>query len=537
MTVLPNPNASSNTTPNAQAVAGADQFEAALGQLINATGGVYSGSLGQQLTSLIGLAQQDAETLQTYPAFDQGVTTFLDYVLANGLVQSPLIQQQIIELNSLAASGQTTSAEAQGLLWFLNNALPGGLNSAPFDGSTVTNIQATANGTVWFTCANGSFGYTTNSQAAVPVTLNGTPVSVASIVIGPDGTAWFATTGGQPGYCPLGQSAATLDPVARFIVTAYSTSSGTSTDIAGTSFDVYVSAVDAAGNFILDYPGTIQLSSSDPLTGLPISYTFVPSDEWGHVFLVTFETAGTQTVTATAGPATGQASVQITPAAVAGLAIIVPSVAYVGVGFPVTVEAVDAYGNVVTSYSGPVTLKQQRRAEPRPDVEHHPACQRHGDSHGDDEHSDTVQLSAVSGNHTLSGDEQHIQRQPLQHERGAHGHQFLAGRRPEWDAGRHRIGAGAGPRYTDRNGLVLRRLDLAGYRYAFRRYGKSADYLHQCRASVVHGRLLGRHGRQDEYVRGPQPAGPLGSHCRPYLEHCLGGVRQPDHVHGNRPGR
>ena len=78
-----------------QAVLAADQIAAAVGQVVSQVPalGAFAGSyvpVGQQLASLITLGQQDASTLQTYPAFDQGVTTFLNAALAGSQPLSPL---------------------------------------------------------------------------------------------------------------------------------------------------------------------------------------------------------------------------------------------------------------------------------------------------------------------------------------------------------------------------------------------------------------------------------------------------------------
>jgi Ca2+-binding RTX toxin-like protein len=308
--VLPAP--SSAWAPNAQAVLNADQFAASIGQFVNQVAGSAtfannSAPAIQQLSGLIALAEQDAATLQPYPAFDQGVATFLHNVATNGQAQSPVIQQQVATLSSLAANGQTTSPEAQAVLGFLNNVYSGGLSAAPFNGSSVTAITPTASGVVWFTCANGSLGASINGQSALAVTLNNVPVVISSLVVGSNGTAWFVTTGGQIAYCPAGQTAATADPVTSLVVSAPSSAK------AGSPITVSVTALDAAGNVILDYPGTVLFSSSDPLAVLPSSYTFITDDKGSHAFLVTLNTTGSQTVTVAAGSVTDKATAQVAP--------------------------------------------------------------------------------------------------------------------------------------------------------------------------------------------------------------------------------
>ena len=86
---------------------------------------------------------------------------------------------------------------------------------ATFAGTVVTGAQITSDGTIWFTCANGMLGVVVPGQVATPVTLNGIPVEVTSMVVDVSGNVWFATTNGQSGYCLDGQSAATLDLPAK----------------------------------------------------------------------------------------------------------------------------------------------------------------------------------------------------------------------------------------------------------------------------------------------------------------------------------
>src|SRR5579883_44730 len=88
---------------------------------------------------------------------------------------------------------------------------------------------------------------------------------------------------------------------------------------AGTSFAITVTVVDAYNNIVKGYTGTIQFTSSDPVPGLPADYTFVSSDNGTHVFTVTLNSVGSQTITATdtkVSTLTGSATVNVdTPSA------------------------------------------------------------------------------------------------------------------------------------------------------------------------------------------------------------------------------
>jgi alpha-tubulin suppressor-like RCC1 family protein len=66
--------------------------------------------------------------------------------------------------------------------------------------------------------------------------------------------------------------------------------------VAGT---IRVTAVDAYGNRVSGYTGTVHFTSSDTSAKLPANYKFKATDAGTHVFSVTLKTAGTQSVTAT----------------------------------------------------------------------------------------------------------------------------------------------------------------------------------------------------------------------------------------------
>ena len=78
---------------------------------------------------------------------------------------------------------------------------------------------------------------------------------------------------------------------------------------------VTVTAINTNGTVDSSFTGTITLSSTDPLASLQGSYTFQPSDNGVHTFTATFNTKGTQTITAQSGGATGsQAGILVSDA-------------------------------------------------------------------------------------------------------------------------------------------------------------------------------------------------------------------------------
>jgi hypothetical protein len=130
------------------------------------------------------------------------------------------------------------------------------------------------------------------------------------------------------------------------------------TIVAGTPFNVTVTAVDPFGQTALGYTGGVAFTSADPYGAtLPATYTFLASDYGTHTFIAgaTLYTAGTGNVTATdmeKGSITGSVSIAITPAAADHL-VFLQQPANTAAGQTITpavlVAVVDPYGNLVTS--------------------------------------------------------------------------------------------------------------------------------------------------------------------------------------------
>jgi hypothetical protein len=129
---------------------------------------------------------------------------------------------------------------------------------------------------------------------------------------------------------------------------------------AGSTLLVTVTAVDAYGRAI-NYTGPVRFGSSDPQAGLPATYTLTAADHGSHTFAITLKTAGNQSVVATAGPVSGQVSVQVAPAAAARFTLTAPSVTKASAATPVTLTALDAYGNLATSYRGNIWFASSDR--------------------------------------------------------------------------------------------------------------------------------------------------------------------------------
>lgn len=69
--------------------------------------------------------------------------------------------------------------------------------------------------------------------------------------------------------------------------------------VAGEAFEVTVSALDAFGNLVPDYAGSVCFRSSDGAAVLPARYTFTGEEGGAQTFAVVLNTPGGQEVTVT----------------------------------------------------------------------------------------------------------------------------------------------------------------------------------------------------------------------------------------------
>ncbi len=137
-------------------------------------------------------------------------------------------------------------------------------------------------------------------------------------------------------------------------------SAGTS-QTAGNSFSLTVTAETSSGTTDTGFTGTINFTSTDPQASLPGSFTFVSSDDGTATFTVTLKTAGSQSITATdpSSPAiTGtESGIEVSPAAASQFVLSgFPSTVTAGVAQSFSVTATDPYGNVATGYTGTVAF-------------------------------------------------------------------------------------------------------------------------------------------------------------------------------------
>ena len=158
--------------------------------------------------------------------------------------------------------------------------------------------------------------------------------------------------------------------VARYLPTAPQSGPGfvvtaPSSVTAGVSFSITVTAVDANGNTLTGYTGTVDFGSFvDAHEILPANYTFTAADQGVHTFAVMFTAATVSApqslfVADTATPSMNgrQVGIQVNPGQAVGFVVQGPSSITRGTAFILYVTPVDAYGNLATGYTGTVGFR------------------------------------------------------------------------------------------------------------------------------------------------------------------------------------
>ncbi len=122
----------------------------------------------------------------------------------------------------------------------------------------------------------------------------------------------------------------------------------------GTAISVTVTALDATGALANEYEGTIHFTSTDGSAVLPANSQLANGV---GTFSVTFQTVGTQTITASdtvTSSITGTSGPIVVSGPATHIAVSAPASATGSVSFTFTVTAQDAFGNTATGYAGTV---------------------------------------------------------------------------------------------------------------------------------------------------------------------------------------
>jgi len=122
----------------------------------------------------------------------------------------------------------------------------------------------------------------------------------------------------------------------------------------GAAFELTLSIQNAFGTNLLSYTGTVHFSSSDPNAALPADYTFTLPDQGSHTFVVTLNTPGTQTITATDTQLSGyhgSVSSSVAVPKVDHFQVIGPVTSIKGTASTFFVKALDASNNFVKGFT------------------------------------------------------------------------------------------------------------------------------------------------------------------------------------------
>jgi hypothetical protein len=154
-----------------------------------------------------------------------------------------------------------------------------------------------------------------------------------------------------------GSAAVAVSPAAASTITVAGFPSPTT---AGVAHNFTVTLKDPYGNTAGGYTGTVHFKTSDGKASLPVNYTFTAADAGVHTFSAILKTAGTQSITAsdttTAGLTGTDGGITVKPAAASQFVLTAPASVSAGVPFSLTIRVKDAYGNVVTGYTGTIHL-------------------------------------------------------------------------------------------------------------------------------------------------------------------------------------
>lgn len=359
ITVNPGPvsqfavSAPTTTQPAGYAISLTVAAEDAAGNIIvNYTGRVH-------FTSTDSAAQLPAD--YTFATSDGGVHTFSATPQTAGN-QSFWVK----DIANSAISGVATVPVAYyvpGLHFSVSASPTTDVAGAPFTVTVVAldtnnNVGTHYNGTVTFSAVAGSvlpanYTFTAADNGAHTFTNGVTLFKAGNQTITVRDVTFV--TGGPAGS---GSGTVTITPAAA---SALNVGGFPSPVTAGTTGTLTVTAKDAYGNVATGYAGTVHISSSDAQGALPTDYTFTATDQGVHSLTATLKTAGSQSLTATdtanGSLTASQSAITVNPAAVSALRVSgYPSPVAAGTSKNFTIGAVDAYGNVVPTFSDSIQV-------------------------------------------------------------------------------------------------------------------------------------------------------------------------------------
>jgi len=258
-------------------------------------------------------------TCSTSSMLATAATCNMGVVFAPSSVANPLAGTAVVTDNSLnnsssmqtvPVSGVSTKGTATfGTMSFSPAAIEGqGTSQVVTISDTVTYGGVQPTGAVKFVLHSVTYTATCTTAGSPETCSYAVPAAtIAAFAVGSyivttaltADTNYNSATGTSGSFSITADAFASLS-VGGYITTATLTESGT----------VTVTAKNSNGTTDPLFTGTVTLTSSDAHATLPAAYTFQSSDAGVHVFTVTLNTLGTQSITATSGSVSGlQASI------------------------------------------------------------------------------------------------------------------------------------------------------------------------------------------------------------------------------------
>jgi hypothetical protein len=328
-----------------------------------------NGTMATSYTGTVHFTSSDPQAVlpadYTFTATDAGVHTFSS-VLKTAGTQSVTATDTFTASLTGTDGGITISPAAASAFSVAGFASP---CTAGVAGTfTVTALDAYGNrtgylGTVHFTSSDPQgvlpASYTFTPADAGMHTFSAT-LKTAGSYYGQSLTATDTTTAGITGT----QAGITVNPGAAITfvfspdVTPWPLGQPAPGYTAGQAWTFEVVAMDAYGNRANGYTGTVHFTSSDKQAVLPANHTFTARDAGDYPFSVTFKTAGTQSITvtdtATASITGTDAGLVVFASAASQFIISAPVSVHAAASFSLTLTVEDAYGNIITNYTGTV---------------------------------------------------------------------------------------------------------------------------------------------------------------------------------------
>ena len=168
-------------------------------------------------------------------------------------------------------------------------------------------------------------------------------------------SATLATAG--PQTITISDSANSLSTTVNITVDARATAlslTAPATAVAGTAFNLTITARDAAGKTVSGYGSTVHFSTSDTSTSVVLPPDSTLTNGQG-TFSVTLTRAGAQTITVSdTGGLTATVGVSVRAAGATRFVVATTASPVAGTSFPFSVTAHDQFGNTDTAYAGSV---------------------------------------------------------------------------------------------------------------------------------------------------------------------------------------